>query len=132
MNEPFSPEGTPESGGLLSLLKRRLPLEAESAVYILVNAFDVWTTYLLLSEGTIFVESNPVARYFIESWGLRGMVYFKFGLVAFVLVTCQLIAARGRVGVARGVLCCATVLVSAVVIYSLTLLWRHAADPFAL
>ena len=60
MNEPFRPEGTPESGGLLSLLKRRLPLEAESAVYILVNAFDVWTTYLLLSEGTIFVESNPV------------------------------------------------------------------------
>lgn len=132
MKEPFRPEGTSESGVLPALLKRRLPLEAESAIYILVNAFDVWTTYLLLSQGTIFVESNPVARYFIDGWGLRGMVYFKFGLVAFVLVTCQLIAARQRVALARGVLWCATVLVSGVVIYSLTLLWRHAADPYAL
>lgn len=132
MNEPIRSEETPDAGVLVSLLKRRLPLEAESAVYILVNAFDVWTTYLLLSRGTIFIESNPVARYFIESWGLRGMVYFKFGLVAFVLVTCQMIAARSRVGLARGVLWCATVLVSAVVIYSLTLLWQHAADPYAL
>lgn len=111
------------------LWRRHLPLEHETAVYVLLSALDVFMTYLLLrsnmgrENGLVIYESNPVARFFLHSWGMRGMIYFKFAMVAFVCVVTQVIAAR-RLETARRVLKIATVVVAGVVIYSLILYLR--------
>ncbi|MBS0204876.1 MAG: hypothetical protein JSS49_18370 [Planctomycetes bacterium] len=100
-------------------------LQQESLLFVVVSAMDVFMTYILLSkEGSVFMESNPVARYFIAEWGPRGMVYFKFSMVAFVCVLAQIIA-RQKPLYARWLLQGATALVAVVVVYSLTLLLKH-------
>jgi len=111
------------------LVRNGLPLEPETALYILMSTADVFMTWYLLYNGasndrTWFVESNPIPRYFLESWGFDGLVYFKFSLVAFVAVICQVIA-RTRLDVARRVLNLATLLVTGVVIYSVALMVQH-------
>lgn len=108
---------------------RRLPLEHETAIYLLVSAFDVFMTYLLLrndrapESGQYFFEANPIARFFLHHWGMKGMVYFKFTVVAFVCVLAQVIAAR-RLETARRLLNVASLIVGAVVVYSLVLYLR--------
>ncbi|MGE5193970.1 MAG: DUF5658 family protein [Deltaproteobacteria bacterium] len=113
---------------LILALRHRLPLEGETALFILASALDaMMTRYLLVSGGSgdkWFVESNPIPRYFLESWGLDGLTYFKFALVALVSVICQIIARR-RVEVARRVLNFASIVVLGVVIYSVVLMARH-------
>ncbi len=100
-------------------------LQRESLLFVLVSALDVFMTYILLSHsGGQFVESNPIARFFIQEWGPKGMVYFKFATVAFVCFLAQVIV-RQRPQAARALLLGATALISVVVIYSLTLLLRH-------
>lgn len=100
-------------------------VQQETLLFVLVSAMDVFMTYILLSqEGGGFVESNPVARYFIAGWGTKGMVYFKFGMVAFICVLSQIIARR-RPRVARWLLIGATIVSAVVVAYSLRLLLQH-------
>ena len=70
-------------------------------------------------------ESNPIARFFINSWGPKGMVYFKFVMVAAVFVIVQIIAHR-RVETAKKVLNFAIIAVGAVVTYSAVLYLRAA------
>jgi hypothetical protein len=109
-----------------SLLRTGLPLEHETALFVLVSALDVLMTYILLSQrGFQFYESNPLARWFVDGWGLKGMVAYKFSLVAVVCLITQIIAAK-RLNVARRLLQFAIVAAALVVIYSLTLLLRHA------
>jgi hypothetical protein len=107
----------------------KLPLETETSVFILVNLVDFFVTYWLLMAGRVgnlrFVESNPVARYFIESWGpVRGMLGFKLGLVTFVCLVAQLIALR-RLDLGRFVLQFGTLATGAVVAYSIALYLRN-------
>lgn len=106
-----------------------LPLETETGVFILVNVLDYLVTYLLLMQpgrGVRFVESNPVAQYFIDSWGpVKGMLGFKMAVVAFVCVLSQVIALK-REDYGRGVLLIGIVATGFVVLYSLTLFVRHA------
>jgi hypothetical protein len=100
-------------------------VQQETVLFVVVSAMDVFMTYILLSqEGGMFIESNPVARYFIAGWGIKGMVYFKFGMVAFVCILAQIIA-RHKPRVARWLLLGATAVVSLVVVYSLRLLLQH-------
>ncbi len=101
-------------------------VQQESLLFVLVSAMDVFMTYILLSQSgsVMFVESNPVARYFIAGWGPKGMIYFKFAMVAFVCVLAQIIARR-KPRVARWLLLGATGVVSLVVVYSLRLLLMH-------
>ena len=104
-----------------------LHLERETLVYFVVNALDVLMTYLLLTHDQVeFVEANPLARYFLYSWGPKGLVWFKIALVALVTFIVQLIA-RKRPETARRVLFLAIAIVSGVVIYSLILFVRHSA-----
>jgi hypothetical protein len=110
-------------------LRQRLPLEAETALFILASTVDAMLTRYLLWNGsqdgrTFFVEANPIPRYFLESWGLDGLTYFKFALVALVSVICQVIARR-RVEVARRVLNFASIVVLGVVVYSVVLMVQH-------
>ena len=105
----------------------KLPLESETTWYVLVNVLDVVLTYLLLRQSVDanaripFYESNPLARWMINHYGIKGMVYYKFALVAFVVVLAQVIATRKPL-VARGVLWFGTAVVGAVVVYSAHLL----------
>ena len=100
-----------------------LPLEAETAMFILVNMIDFFMTYLLLTTGP-FEESNPIAEYFLARWGpIKGMLYFKIGLVTFVCIIAQIVALK-EFKTARWLLNLGTVIVSFVVIYSLSLYLR--------
>jgi hypothetical protein len=114
---------------LFVALRHRLPLEGETALFILASTLDAMLTRYLLwngssNNGIFFVEANPIPRYFFESWGLDGLTYFKFALVALVSIICQVIARR-RVDVARRVLNFASIVVMGVVIYSVVLMMQH-------
>lgn len=97
-------------------------VQQETLLYVFVSSLDLFMTYIMLSQG--FMEANPVARYFIAGWGAKGMVYFKFSMVAFVCVLAQIIA-RYRPRAARWLLLGATLVVAIVVVYSLRLLLQH-------
>ncbi|TXT28941.1 MAG: hypothetical protein FD138_2497, partial [Planctomycetota bacterium] len=43
---------------------RGLPLESETAWYILLNLGDIVATWALLRRNSGFIESNPIARWF--------------------------------------------------------------------
>jgi hypothetical protein len=127
---PNSPE--PEGGhdgrakesvaGLRDFLSGHLPLQSETAWFILANCLDVFMTYVLIRAGAI--ESNPIANYFLERWGFAVMIYFKMFVVAFVCVIGQIVAwknlARARQLMGLGIL-----IVGAVVVYSAVLYARH-------
>ena len=129
MHDSYS---TKPSGSAWTMLFRRpLPLQRESALFLMVSALDVFMTYLLLvssSEegfGPGFYESNPVPRFFLNHWGVRGLVYFKFTMVGVVEILAHAVALK-KIVIARRLLEFGTLVVSGVVIYSLLLLLRHS------
>lgn len=101
-----------KSGGLIQF-------ETETAWFGLVNTLDIVLTFLLIRRGEFF-ESNPIARYFINHWGLKGMIGFKVALVLIVIAITQFVAHK-KPQLARGVLIFGTVVVACVVIYSVSL-----------
>lgn len=111
-----------------SAWSRQLPLETETCFFILASALDVLMTYLLLSHGPEFQESNQIAAFFLARFGFKGMVYFKFALVAFVTVIAQVIA-KSRPRTARWLLIVGTAATAAVVIYSV-ILWVRFTGYF--
>ena len=99
--------------------------QQEMLRFVLVSMLDVFMTYVLLCQpGGRFVESNPVAGYFIYGWGVKGMVGFKLSMTALVCVISQIVFQR-RPLVAKWLLNGATLVVAGVVIYSLMLMVRH-------
>lgn len=113
-----------------TLFRLPLPLQRESCLFLIVSVLDVMMTCVLLGDlmgvtgETIFYESNPVARYFFEGWGLAGIIFFKFGMVAFIEVISHIVAIK-NVAAGRRLLEFGTLIVSFVVIYSLLLLVSH-------
>lgn len=104
----------------------------ETLTFIFVNLLDYFMTYITLYYSHMpnsplrmrLFESNPIAAYFINHWGpLKGMLGFKLGLVVFVCVVTQAIAHRHEQR-AKRVLNLGSLLVGAVVAYSLSLLVR--------
>ncbi len=108
---------------------RKVPLETETAWFILASLLDFFMTYLMLQHQEIqFVESNPIALYFINHWGIKGLLCFKLSVVAFVSLICQIIA-RENLQLGRKVLFAGTTIVSVVVVYSFVL---HQTATFTL
>jgi len=100
-------------------------LQKETLLFVVVSSMDLFMTYILLSRGGgQFVESNPVARFFLREWGPDGLIGFKFAMVALVCVLAQIIS-RPKPDVARWLLLGATALIAVVVVYSLMLLLQH-------
>ena len=98
-----------------------IPLERESIVFLIASGLDLYLTYLLLTnQEIIYVESNPVARYFLYSWGFFGMAMFKLCMMGIVESACILIA-RQRPQLGSRVLNLCTVIVGTVVVYSMCL-----------
>ena len=99
--------------------------QQETLRFVLVSTLDVFMTYVLLRQpGGQFIESNPIARYFIYGWGVKGMVGFKLAMTALVCIISQIVYQR-RPLVARWLLNGATLVVAGVVIYSLMLMLKH-------
>ena len=104
------------------MVHRKLPLEFETAQFILVSVLDFVMTFLMIRTGR-FTEGNVLARFFLESWGPMGMLYFKMAIVGVVAVLAQVIACK-TLTTARKLLNTATAIMGLVVIYSLILLLR--------
>lgn len=111
-----------------SIWVRQLPLETETCFFILANALDVFMTYTLLNHSPEFQESNQFATFFLAKYGFKGMIYFKFALVAFVTVVAQIIA-RTHPTTAKRLLNLGTAIVACVVVYS-ALLWVKYSGYF--
>ncbi|MFM7040276.1 MAG: DUF5658 family protein [Planctomycetaceae bacterium] len=124
------PPPPPQPASRKSKRRRRLPLETEISWFLLVCALDVVFTHIALHLTSIgatqlnFVESNPLARWVIQNWGLRGMVVFKAS--SSLLVVAIALAIRPvRPLVSRLLLLGGTLVVGVVVVYSVRLLILH-------
>ena len=110
--------------------RRHLRFESEISWFVLVSALDVFMTWAILrfsAEGTTrntMIEGNPIARWVIHHWGIRGMVYFKFAMVAVVVVIAEIVG-HSRPLMARLLLFAGTAIVGSVVAYSLMLLLKN-------
>jgi len=89
---------------------------------VLLSAVDVIFTWHILRRGGL--ELNPVARLVIDRWDLPGAVAFKFALVMFVIVTCEIVG-RKRDGLGRMLIGASIGIASIPVAWSLVLLASH-------
>ena len=97
----------------------------ETLILCIASALDVAMTIYLLNRSDVhFTESNPFARYFLDRWGLAGMGYFKAVVTIIVVLITQFVA-RKNADLARQVLGLATVIIVAVVVYSVWLHFKH-------
>jgi hypothetical protein len=107
-----------------------LMFESELSWFILVGAMDVFMTYVILrysAEGrtrNVMFESNPIAQWVLMNWGIKGMVIFKFLMIALVSVIAEFVG-RSRPALGRGLLLLGTVVVGGVVVYSFQLLRQN-------
>jgi Domain of unknown function (DUF5658) len=92
----------------------------ESLLLVLLSLGDLLVTYQLLWQGKIY-EANPLARWIFEQWNIAGMAFFKFGLIAFVIIAGETIEHR-RPGMGRMVVRIGSVAAGAVMVYGLGLL----------
>jgi len=110
--------------GLLDLPEMRF--QEHYVWLIFVGSLDIMLTWVILRNGG--EEVNPVARLVIDAWGLNGAIAFKFALMLFVIVSCEVIA-RVRPLTAT-VLIWFGVLISAFPpVWSVGLLIQHHAVP---
>ena len=81
-----------------------LPEMAFQELYIwliFVSSLDIMLTWVILRNGG--EEVNPVAKLVIDAWGLNGAILFKFALVTFVIVSCEVVS-RVRPRTAHGLI----------------------------
>lgn len=101
-----------------SFFTRKLPLQNETTFFIFVNVLDIFMTYILLRFGAI--EANPIANFFLHRFGFDGMIWFKLAVTTCVCVIAQIIATQS-IAKAKGLLALGTLIVGAVVAYSVYL-----------
>ena len=120
-------QAIPADGVQTKLARKKLPLELETLRFSLVSLLDIIMTYLVIrysEEGrtsAVIGEGNPLPAFFIDQFGMPGMVGFKIFLVAFVVGISQIVYRTSKMK-ARFMLNVGTVLVAVVVLYSLSLL----------
>ena len=89
---------------------------------VLLSAVDVMFTWHILRRGGL--ELNPIARLVIDRWDLPGAIAFKFALVLFVIVSCEIVG-RKRDGLGRMLAGAAIGIAAIPVAWSLVLLSMH-------
>lgn len=89
---------------------------------LLLSAVDVIFTWHILRRGGL--ELNPVAKLIIDKWDLPGAIAFKFALVLFVIVSCEIVG-RKRDRWGRGLIITAIGIALFPVAWSLTLFAVH-------
>ncbi len=102
-----------------NFMTRKLPLQDQTTMFILINTLDIFMTYVLISLGAI--EANPIANYFFRQYNFNGLIFFKLVIVAAVCVIAQIVASTSiRKG--KSLLNFGSLLVGSVVAYSCWLL----------
>ncbi|QDU79603.1 hypothetical protein Pla110_13140 [Polystyrenella longa] len=134
-SEPESEGKSPEEVSLWEFWTTLpIKLQRESVTFIIINLCDILMTWFLLAgrpmhsdhhTGNSFYESNPLAGYILNHWGIEGMVYFKSAMVGFVILVTQIIA-QSKLPVARWILNFGSIIVLCVVCYSFWLYKQHA------
>jgi len=71
------------------VFNRKLVLEEETAVFVLVNFADVILTAYTFQYGGW--ETNLIAAWIIRHAGVMGLAFYKFALVTFAILVCQFI-----------------------------------------
>ena len=87
--------------------------------FIFVSSLDIMLTWVILRKGG--VEVNPLANEVISSWGLPGAIGFKFALMLFVIISCEIVG-RKHDAMARKLILVGILISSFPVVWSLTLL----------
>lgn len=106
----------------LSLFERWRAIETPAMWFVLMNVLDAAMIYIMLRTPTLegepyAVESNPIAAFFFNRWGIHGMFAFKLASAVVVCAIAYIIAFRD-VPASRRLLGFATALVLIVVVYS--------------
>ena len=102
----------PDPGVFRTIVSGKALLANESLLLVVLSAGDLFVTYMLLWRGGHFYEANPLARWFFDRWNIAGMTAFKFGLVAIIIVLCEIIERhKPRVGRAIVILGCVAALI---------------------
>jgi len=109
------------------ILNRKLFLEEETAVFILVNFADLILTGVAFYLGA--TEANPAANWVIRRFGLMGMSFYKFALVTAVILICQFIYPT-HPKIARGILVAGSVGYAILMMYVLVKLFTHVIVTF--
>ena len=94
--------------------------------FILVSSLDIILTWVILRKGG--VEVNPIAEQVIDSWCLPGAIGFKFALMLFVIISCEIVG-RTRDALARKLIMLGILISSFPVVWSLTLLLLNWLRP---
>ena len=94
--------------------------------FIFVSSLDIILTWVILRKGG--VEVNPIAELVIDSWGLPGAIGFKFALMLFVIISCEIVG-RTRDALARKLILVGILISSFPVVWSVTLLLVNLLRP---
>ncbi len=89
--------------------------------FVFVSAVDLMFTWLILSPAIGGREVNSLANTIIQRYGLAGLATYKFALVAFVVLMCEVIG-RSRPRMGRGLAGWAVALPAIAVVWSGVLL----------
>ena len=96
---------------------------------IFISSLDIMLTWRILDRGGM--EVNPLAAIVIDAWGMQGAIAFKFALMMWVIIACEILARMQRR--AGMFLAYAAVTISASpVVWSLLLLTLHTFFPKSL
>ena len=123
---PKQRSSKPDGNVFRTLVGGHALLGNESLLLVVLSICDLLMTYVLLRKGGHFYEANPIARWIFERWNIAGMTAFKFGLVAFIVILCEIIERRRpRVGRAIMLLGCIAALL--VIVQGVWLYLGHLA-----
>ncbi len=93
------------------------------AWFVFLSTMDVLMTFVVLWFGGS--EANSLANWVLERWGFAGLTIFKFVLVTFVIVLCEVIGRRDA-GAGRLLIRAGLVLTCVPVVLAFLLLIRNA------
>jgi hypothetical protein len=91
--------------------------------FVFVSAMDVLLTKVILRFRNA-EEVNPITAAIIETWGFNGAIIFKFCLVLFVIIVCEVVG-RKRDRLGRGLAVVGVIVSASPVVYSFVLLAWH-------
>ncbi len=97
-------------------------------ILVALSLADLLVTYFLLQKSEEFYEGNPIARWFFHRWNIKGMIFFKFGVVASIVVVAELIERR-RPHYGKFILIIGSIATAAVVLYGANLYFNHEEMP---
>jgi hypothetical protein len=95
----------------------------EHTWFVFLSAMDVMLTWVILKYGG--VEVNPVARLVIDHWGLTGALIFKFSLMLFVIIVCEVVGRQRGVTSGRLLIRTAIIVSALPMVYSFMLLYQR-------